>query len=66
MRDVKAKGSLGCSDRDIVEFQILRAQRRVKSKLTAPGLRRPDFALFKYLLGRLPWDKALSNVTQEI
>ncbi|GAB0197130.1 hypothetical protein GRJ2_002178300 [Grus japonensis] len=32
--DVKLKGSLGCSDHEMVEFGILRAARRARSKLT--------------------------------
>ena len=36
--NVKLKGSLGCSDHEMVEFRILRAVRRVHSKLTYPGL----------------------------
>ena len=31
--NVKVKGSLGCSDHGMVEFKILRAVRRVRSKL---------------------------------
>ncbi|GAB0184760.1 hypothetical protein GRJ2_000941300 [Grus japonensis] len=59
--DVKLKGSLGCSDHEIVEFKILRAMRRVHSKLTTLDFRRADFGLFRHLLGRLPWDKALEG-----
>jgi len=36
--NVKLKGSLGCSDHEMMEFKILRAVRRVHSKLTTPGL----------------------------
>ncbi|GAB0181349.1 hypothetical protein GRJ2_000600200 [Grus japonensis] len=56
--NVKLKGSLGCSDHEMVEFKILRAVRRAHSKLTALDFRRADFALFRDLLGRVPWDKA--------
>lgn len=63
--DVNVKGSLDCRDCETVEFQVLRAQRRAKSKLTAPGFRRADFGLFKYLLGRVLWDKILGKGTQE-
>ncbi|GAB0203845.1 hypothetical protein GRJ2_002850100 [Grus japonensis] len=59
--DVKLKGSLGCSDHEMVEFKILRAARRVRSKLTALDFRRADFGLFRDLLGRIPWDKALAG-----
>ncbi|GAB0180871.1 hypothetical protein GRJ2_000552400 [Grus japonensis] len=59
--NVKFKGSLGCSDHEMVEFKILRAVRRVHSKLTALDFRRADFGLFRDLLGRVPWDKALKG-----
>ncbi|GAB0209530.1 mitochondrial enolase superfamily member 1 [Grus japonensis] len=59
--DVKLKGSLGCSDHEMVEFSILRAARRAHSKLTTLDLRRADFGLLRDLLGRIPWDKALEG-----
>ncbi|GAB0205898.1 mitochondrial enolase superfamily member 1 [Grus japonensis] len=59
--DVKLKGSLGCSDHEMVEFRILRAARRAHSKLNTLDFRRADFGLFRDLLGRIPWDKALEG-----
>ncbi|GAB0204405.1 mitochondrial enolase superfamily member 1 [Grus japonensis] len=59
--DVKLKGSLGCSDHEMVEFRILRAARRVHGKLAILDFRRADFDLFRDLLGRIPWDKALEG-----
>ncbi|GAB0182166.1 hypothetical protein GRJ2_000681900 [Grus japonensis] len=59
--DVKFKGSLGCSDHKMVEFRILRAARRARSKLTTLDFSRADFGLFRDLLGRIPWDKALEG-----
>ncbi|GAB0183649.1 hypothetical protein GRJ2_000830200 [Grus japonensis] len=59
--NVKVKGSLGCSDHEMVEFKILRAARRVHSKLTTLDFRRADFGLFRDLLGRVPWEKALEE-----
>ncbi|GAB0188654.1 mitochondrial enolase superfamily member 1 [Grus japonensis] len=59
--DGKLKGSLGCSDHETVEFRILRAARRVHSKLTTLDFSRADFGLFRDLLGRIPWDKALEG-----
>ncbi|GAB0193305.1 hypothetical protein GRJ2_001795800 [Grus japonensis] len=65
--NVKLKGSLGCSDHEMVEFKVLRAVRRVHSKLTALDFRRADFGLSRDLLGRMPWDKALEGIgAQEI
>ncbi|PKU44641.1 dtw domain-containing protein 2 [Limosa lapponica baueri] len=45
--NVKLKGSLGCSDHEIVEFKIFRAARRVRSKLTTLDFRREDFGLLR-------------------
>ncbi|GAB0206304.1 hypothetical protein GRJ2_003096000 [Grus japonensis] len=59
--DVKLKGSLGCSDHEMVEFRILRAARRACSKLTTLGFSRADFGLFRDLIARIPWDKALEG-----
>ncbi|GAB0183226.1 hypothetical protein GRJ2_000787900 [Grus japonensis] len=59
--DVKLKGSLGCSDHETVEFRILRAARRARSKLTTLDFSRADFGLFRDLLGGIPWDKALEG-----
>ncbi|GAB0182918.1 hypothetical protein GRJ2_000757100 [Grus japonensis] len=59
--NVKLKGSLGCSDQEMVEFKILRAARRVHSKFTTLGFRRADSGLFRDLLGRVPGDKALEG-----
>ncbi|GAB0208696.1 mitochondrial enolase superfamily member 1 [Grus japonensis] len=59
--DVKLKGSLGCSDHEMVEFRILRTARRAHSKLATLDFRRADFGLFRDLLGRIPWDKALEG-----
>ncbi|GAB0204729.1 hypothetical protein GRJ2_002938500 [Grus japonensis] len=59
--NVKLKGSLGCRDHEMVEFKILRAVRRVRSKLTTLDFKRADFGLFRDLLGRVAWDKALEG-----
>ncbi|GAB0204516.1 hypothetical protein GRJ2_002917200 [Grus japonensis] len=59
--DGKLKGSLGCSDHEMVEFKILRAVRRAHSKLTTLDFRRAAFGLFRDLLGKIPWDKALGG-----
>ncbi|GAB0204868.1 mitochondrial enolase superfamily member 1 [Grus japonensis] len=60
VRNVKLKGSLGCCDHEMV-FKILRAPRRAHSKLATLDFRRADFGLFRDLLGRVPWDKALEG-----
>jgi len=57
----RLKGSLGCSDHGMVGFRILRAVRGAHSKLTTLDFRRADFGLFRDLIGRVPWDKALKG-----
>jgi len=59
--NVKVKGSLGCSDHEIMDFKILRAVRQVRSKSATLDFRRADFGLLRDLLGRIPWDKALEG-----
>ncbi|KAK4807033.1 hypothetical protein QYF61_000362 [Mycteria americana] len=59
--DAKVKGSLGCSDHEMVEFRIPRGGRRLKGKLTTLDLRRADFGLFRDLLRSVSWDKALEG-----
>lgn len=58
VRNVKFKGSLGCSDCEMVEVEIFGAVMRTHNKLTAMAFRRADFSLFKDLHGRVPWDRA--------
>ena len=45
----------------MMEFKILRAASRVHSKLTTLDFRRAGLGLFRDLLGRVPWDKALAG-----
>ncbi|PKU28468.1 glycerol kinase [Limosa lapponica baueri] len=59
--NVKLKGRLGCSDHEMLEFKILRASRRVRSKLTTFDFRRADIGLLKDLLGRVTWEKVLEG-----
>jgi len=50
---MKLKGSLGCSDHRMVEFKILRASKRMHSKLATLDFRRADFDLFRELFSRV-------------
>ncbi|PKU42677.1 rna-directed dna polymerase from mobile element jockey-like [Limosa lapponica baueri] len=59
--NMKLKGSFGYSDHEMIDFKILRAARRTHSKLTTLDFRRAYFHLFRDLLGRVPWDKALEG-----
>jgi len=53
VEDVKVGGSLGCSDHKMMEFRILCEGRRAISRVTALGFSRPNFGLFKGLLGQI-------------
>ncbi|GAB0204465.1 hypothetical protein GRJ2_002912100 [Grus japonensis] len=61
VEDVKLKGSFGCNDHEMVEFMIFRVVRRAHRKLTTLNFKGADFCLFRDLLGRIPWDKALEG-----
>lgn len=50
MRNMKIRGSLDCSDPEMVEFKSFRAVRRAQSKLTNLDFRKADFGLFRDLL----------------
>jgi len=54
VEDVKSGGSLGCSDHEVVEFRILCGESRAVSRNTTLDFRRPNFGLFKDLLGGIP------------
>jgi len=45
----------------MVKFKILRAARRVHSKLITLDFRRTGFGLWRDLLGKVAWDKALEG-----
>lgn len=51
VRNVKVKGSLGCSDNEMVEFKIPRVERRVQKKLPILNFRKAYFGLFRGLPG---------------
>lgn len=54
----QVRGSLGCSDHEIMELKALRGGNRAKSKTTAPDFRRAKCSLFRDLLGRILWNTA--------
>lgn len=51
---MKLQGSLGCSNHEVVEFEILRVVIRVHSKPNTLDFSRADFGLFRDLLDRGP------------
>jgi len=57
--EVKTGGSLGCSDRSLVEFAVLRRKSQVKSEVRTLNFRNVNFQLFKQLVNRSLWETAL-------
>lgn len=55
---VKLKGSLGSSDHESVEFEIIKGERTALRKLTILGFMTAD-GLFRDLFHTLPLDKVL-------
>ncbi|GAB0179869.1 mitochondrial enolase superfamily member 1 [Grus japonensis] len=64
--DVKAGGSLGCSDHEMVEFRILHGRSRAINRIITLDFRRTNFDLFKDLLGRIPWVGPQETQTLEV
>jgi len=61
IEDVKVGGNLGCSDHEMVEFGNLHGGNRAISRITTLDFRRANFGLFKDLLGRIAWVRALEG-----
>jgi len=61
VEDVKVGGRLGCSDHEMVEFRILHGGSRAINRIKTLDLSRAEFALFKELLGGIPWARALEG-----
>jgi len=61
VEDMKAGGSLSCSDHEMVNFRILRGGSRVISRIKTLDFRRANFGLSKELLGGIPWVRALEG-----
>ncbi|PKU39791.1 rna-directed dna polymerase from mobile element jockey-like [Limosa lapponica baueri] len=59
--DVKAGGSLGCSDHALVEFAVLRDTDPAKSNIRTLNFRKANFPLFKELVSKGPWETALRD-----
>ncbi|KAK4828634.1 hypothetical protein QYF61_000282 [Mycteria americana] len=58
---VKAEGSPGFSNNEMVKFRILRGGKQAQSSITTLEFRRTSFSLLKDLVGRFPWEKALER-----
>jgi len=53
---VKTRGSLGCSDHELVEFTVLRDIGKAKSIVRTQNFRKANFQLFKELVSRTLWE----------
>ncbi|KAK4816398.1 hypothetical protein QYF61_016715 [Mycteria americana] len=59
--DVVVEGRLGLSDHNMTEFSICGEVRRGVSKTTTRDFLRADFALFRPLVDRVPWETVLKG-----
>lgn len=58
---MRVGGSLGCSDREAVEFGILRGGGRAVGRNRTMVFRRADFAAFSDVLGGIPRVRVLEG-----
>jgi len=61
VEDVKAGGSLGCSDHEMVNFRIMRGGSRATKRIKTLEFKRANFGLFHDLLGGIPWVRTLEG-----
>ena len=59
VKEVKVGGSLGCSDHEMVEFEILSGGSKAKSRNATLDFRRANVDLLHDLLGAIPWARVL-------
>lgn len=59
--DMKVRDTLGCSDKDMMEFRMPRGKNKANSRSTALDMRRADLGLFSDLLGGIVWDRVLER-----
>lgn len=57
VRDVKVRGSLGCSVHEM-EFTVLRGGNKAKIRTATMDFRRVEFGLSRDLLGGISWETA--------
>ena len=64
---VMLQGSPGCGEHEMVELEMVRAVRRMPENVSALELTGVDLSVFKDLVGRMPWDRAVeSRVGQDL
>lgn len=61
VENVMLQDICGCSDHEMLEFEILSAVRKTFSKRAALAFRRAYFGLSRGLLGGVLWDRALEG-----
>lgn len=59
VEDLRARGSLGCSDHEMMKFRILQGGNKAKRRFTTLDFRRTGFHLLMDLLGRITWNMML-------
>lgn len=59
--ELRARGSLGCSDHEMVKSRILQEGNKAKRRFTTSDFRRTGFHLLMDLLGRVTWNMALER-----
>uniref|UniRef100_K7EXP3 Endonuclease/exonuclease/phosphatase domain-containing protein n=1 Tax=Pelodiscus sinensis TaxID=13735 RepID=K7EXP3_PELSI len=65
VENLKVEGSLGESDHEIIEFTILKKDRRENSKIETMDFRKADFGKLRKLIGKVPWESRLRGKTAE-
>ena len=65
INDIKIWGSLGCRDRALVEFTVLRDMGKERSIVRTLIFRKAKFQLFKELVNRTPWKTVLRDREQK-
>ena len=58
---MKVRGSLGCSDHEMVEFKTFSGRSKAKSRIATPDFQRVNFSLCWDLLGGITWARVLES-----
>lgn len=66
VEDMKADGSLGCTDCRMVKSKIPKEVREASNRIAILVFRRPAFILFRELVGWVPNEGALKGKTAQV